>query len=91
MRRQPHSTDIVTVHSLKIFPEFFEAVRSGAKKAEVRDNDRNFKVNDTILLHEYENGIYTGEILCVRITYISDYNQPPGQVVLSIEVQSKEI
>ncbi|MBC1307915.1 DUF3850 domain-containing protein [Listeria booriae] len=89
MKKQPNFTGIVTIHSLKILPDFFEAVRSGAKKAEVRDNDRNFKVNDKILLHEYENGIYTGNILCVRITYISDYNQPAGQVVLSIEVQSK--
>ncbi|MBA3926559.1 DUF3850 domain-containing protein [Listeria rustica] len=91
MKKQAHSTEIVTVHRLKIAPEFFEAVQSGAKKAEVRNNDRNFKVNDTILLQEYENGRYTGNIVCVRVTYISDYNQPPGQVVLSIEVQSKEI
>lgn len=91
MKKQAYSTENITVHRLKIAPEYFEAVQSGAKKAEVRNNDRNFKVNDTILLQEYKNGRYTGNILCVRITYISDYNQPAGQVVLSIEVQSKGI
>ena len=34
------------VHELKCWPEYFEAVISGAKTFEVRKNDRDFAVRD---------------------------------------------
>lgn len=40
------------IHELKILPEYFNEIMYGRKKFEVRFNDRNFKVGDTLLLKE---------------------------------------
>lgn len=70
------------MHELKILPEFFKAVRSYDKRFEIRKNDRNFKVGDSILLREWdgENG-YTGRTYQAEITYITDFAQKYGYVV----------
>ncbi|WP_331384989.1 DUF3850 domain-containing protein [Bacillus badius] len=41
-------------HELKIYPQYFKAVVSGKKSFEIRKNDRDFKVGDTLLLHEFD-------------------------------------
>ncbi|WP_254698569.1 ASCH/PUA domain-containing protein [Parageobacillus sp. VR-IP] len=73
-------------HLLKIWPEYFEAVRSGKKTFEIRKNDRGFQVNDLLLLQEYnpKTQEYTGRELLVEVTYITDFGQPKNQVVISI-------
>ncbi|WP_409994247.1 ASCH/PUA domain-containing protein [Parageobacillus genomosp. 1] len=73
-------------HRLKIWPEYFEAVRSGKKTFEIRKNDRGFQVNDLLLLQEYnpKTQEYTGRELLVEVTYITDFGQPKNQVVMSI-------
>lgn len=46
----------MSTHHLKTWPEHFQAVKSGDKKAELRVNDRSFQVGDTLILEEYEPG-----------------------------------
>ena len=46
----------MTVHELKIWPEFFEPVASGVKTFEVRRDDRGFAVGDRLRLREWEPG-----------------------------------
>lgn len=62
------------VHALKIYPEYYEAVKSGKKPFEVRKNDRDFKVGDILALNEFDllerKGQYTGRAIFQRITYI---------------------
>ena len=63
------------VHALKIYPEYYEAVKSGKKPFEVRKNDRDFKVGDILALNEFdplegEKGQYTGRATFQRISYI---------------------
>ena len=61
------------IHVLKIHPEYFRAVKIGEKRFEVRKDDgRNFKVGDILVLQEYdaETGTYTGNKVQVKITYI---------------------
>lgn len=48
------------IHELKILPQYFEAVQSGLKTFEIRKNDRDYKVGDTLVLKEYNNEAYTG-------------------------------
>ena len=62
------------VHALKITPEYYEAVRAGIKKFEVRENDRNFKTGDYLALNELDDTRteYTGRAMLVKITYILD-------------------
>ncbi|WPH51275.1 DUF3850 domain-containing protein [Enterococcus faecalis] len=73
------------IHELKILPEYFEAVVSGDKRFEIRKNDRGYKVGDILRLNEYEDGKYTGNFHAAEITYITDYAQQDGYVVLGIK------
>lgn len=53
-----------TFHELKIRREFFDYVRFGVKKFEIRKDDRGFNVGDTLVLKEIdEAGNETGTIL----------------------------
>lgn len=59
------------IHELKIRPEYFKSVISGAKPFEIRKNDRDFKVGDIIALNEHDNESgYTGESAWFEITYV---------------------
>lgn len=44
------------IHELKIIPQYFEAVVKGIKTFELRKNDRDYKVGDTLLLKEWNIG-----------------------------------
>ena len=59
-------------HYLKTLPEYFNAVENGTKPFEVRKNDRNYQVGDTLHLQEYSNGAYTGREISKKICYILD-------------------
>lgn len=62
------------VHHLKTWTKYFVDAKSGIKPFEVRKNDRNFKVGDTLILNEYdpERQRYTGNWVAKSITYILD-------------------
>ena len=67
-------------HDLKTWPEFYKDVETGAKRFELRKNDRDFKVGDTLVLREWdpakltvlpaEPGDYTGKAVRVKVTYM---------------------
>lgn len=64
-------------HDLKSWPADFEAVRVGAKTAEIRRcDDRQFRVNDVLALHEFDpmanegKGEYSGRLIRVRCTQV---------------------
>lgn len=57
-------------HSLKTLQPYFNDVKSGSKTFEIRKNDRNFEIGDTILLQEYHDGGYTGAVIRRIITYV---------------------
>jgi Domain of unknown function (DUF3850) len=64
----------MTVHKLKTFPAFFKDVYWGRKKFEVRYNDRNFQVGDTLCLQEFDGmtQMYSGQEISKIVTYILD-------------------
>lgn len=79
------------IHVLKIWPEFYLQMRLGDKNFELRKNDRDYKVLDTIILREYRpgDGIYTGRILQTTIKYILHADGfaaglKPGYVILAL-------
>jgi hypothetical protein len=53
----------MTVHHLKTIPVFFSKVIKKQKPCEIRKNDRNFRVGDTLSLHEFDPDTvgYTGQ------------------------------
>lgn len=59
-------------HDLKIWPEFFADVASGAKTFEFRRDDRNYEVGDVLSLMEYspEAGAFTGREVEVDVTFV---------------------
>lgn len=76
----------VITHQLKILPEYFQAVIDGRKKAELRSNDRDFKVGDYLLLAEWdEEGFeYSGRKIVVEISDITQCDfAAPKLVMLS--------
>lgn len=78
------------MHELKILPEYFEAVTSGRKKFEIRKNDRDYKVGDLLYLREWNGENFTGDSYKAEVTYITDYAQKDGYVVMGIKVLEKE-
>lgn len=44
----------MTRHELKVHPQFWRGIVNGAKPFEVRRDDRNFRVGDTIDLREFD-------------------------------------
>ena len=57
-------------HELKILPKWFEDVHSNKKNFEIRKNDRDFKVGDTLILKEWYRGKYTDRYVLREIEYI---------------------
>lgn len=79
----------MTHHNLKCFVDHFQPIADKANKSQVRKNDRNFKINDTVTFHEgySENGdyIFTGRKISAVISHIDNYALQDGYVNLSLD------
>ncbi len=83
-------------HELKIWPQFFSSVLSGEKTCDLRKDDRAFRVNDILILREWEplTEQYTGRIVRRQITHLlhhdpragcaATYGLTPGYVIISL-------
>ena len=62
------------VHKLKSWPVFFQPVKDGDKRFEIRINDRDFEVDDQLCLEEWDPKVeaYTGQWALLPVTYIMD-------------------
>lgn len=80
------------VHELKIYPEFFHPVCTGNKHAELRKNDRDYQVGDTLHLYEYSHTTgRTSEYVNVIVTHIADVSDwLPDYVLLSIKIPDND-
>ncbi|SOD42430.1 DUF3850 domain-containing protein [Nitrosovibrio sp. Nv4] len=72
-------------HDLKSIPDHFQPSTEGRKTFEIRKDDRNFQVGDTVTLHEYCYDYYTGRQVSGRISYIDRFAQQEGYVVFALE------
>lgn len=86
-------------HELKTHPPHCADIQSGAKRVDVRLDDRGFSVGDVLVLREFLPDMYTyGERFCpahytgsvceVRVTHVlrGFGGLAPGYVALSIEL-----
>jgi Domain of unknown function (DUF3850) len=66
------------VHHIKSWPQYFAPIREGRRTHELRRNDRDFQVGDTMLLEEFDPQTqkYTGETCEVEITSMTSNIQP---------------
>jgi len=87
-----------TVHSLKSWPRFFEAIVRGERVHELRRNDRGFAVGDLCELREYDpaNNRFSGHVITVEVTSITSAEVPcavssealhPDFCILSIKLR----
>ena len=92
--------ETIVYHNIKTHPEPFKAVKDRIKNFEIRKNDRNYKVNDVLILEEYvpdghfedkdgnkNKAMYTGDALERKITYVLQggvYGIENGYVALGI-------
>ena len=60
------------VHILKTISPYYEAVGRRKKTFEIRRDDRNFQVGDTLILRHWDDirQMYTGYEINVTVTYI---------------------
>ena len=83
------------IHELKTWSEYFEEVFMGHKTFEVRKNDRDFKVGDTLILKEWNDfrEIFTGRELTKTVTYVfkgGSFGLEEGFVVMAIKSISED-
>ena len=76
-------------HMLKILPRYFEAVLSGDKTFEIRDNsDREFQTGDLVVLREMDitKSVFqfTGRSVEKQITYVTNFAQKENYVVFGM-------
>lgn len=82
------------IHELKILPEYYDAVRCGDKRFEIRKNDRNFHRGDILRLKEWDGENYTGEELDALVRYILyDFTGglQDGYCIMSIDTMMHDI
>jgi hypothetical protein len=87
-------SETMTVHKLKTWPPYFEAVERGEKNFEVRRDDRGFQKGDylELIFHSPDEQWRKREPIHKRITWIltgGQFGIEPGYVVLGLgEVDS---
>lgn len=78
-------------HELKTWMSYFHAIADGTKTFELRRDDRDFTIGDTLRLREieYGSGKYTGREARRVITYIlrreEDLGLADGFAILSLQ------
>jgi len=78
-------------HSLKVWPEYYHELDNNMKKFELRENDRDYRIFDYLILREYDpvNDKYTGRQLTRRVTSILHggiFGLPKTICVMSLDV-----
>ena len=82
-----------TIHTLKVWPNYFYALERGDKTFEVRRDDRGFQKGDILNLVEYdpkqltERTRLTGNAMEMLISYVltgGQFGIEPGYVVLGL-------
>ena len=82
--------EVMRVHYLKTWPAFFAAVKSGKKPFEIRKDDREYDVGDTLILQYWDpakaedgnpSSGYTGDEVRGEVEYLLLANDCPGGLV----------
>lgn len=64
MQRNPE------VHRIKVLVPYFQSLVDREKNFELRLNDRDYRVGDTVVLEEYTGEHYTGRGITRKIKYV---------------------
>lgn len=77
-------------HELKTWPAYFQLMLDEKKNFEIRENDRDFKVGDYLILKEFNSNKneYTGREFKVLVKYILSENpflDLGNKIIMAIE------
>ena len=80
--------NVEMTHELKIRPEYFGAVVLGYKTFELRKNDRDYHINDKLILKEWDTD-YTGRKIERYVSYVfrgtGEYGLQEGYCILGLK------
>ena len=81
----------MTTHELKTWPQYFSQIMHRNRSFETRINDRDFKINDYLLLNEWdpETEEYTGRFIMRHVVYIFEggfFGIPDNMVVMALNL-----
>lgn len=82
------------LHKLKLKKKYYKISEQGLKNFEVRKNDRNYKIDDLLLLCEINDELkFTGNSHLKQICYILDDSDfvKEGYVILGVEIIHTDI
>lgn len=85
----------MTIHSLKCWPEPFEALLAGRKTFDIRqETDRRFEPEDVLVLREWDPPAkkFTGRVLVRGVSYLARapaWGLPDGMVVMALARSSR--
>ncbi len=83
-----HDEQHPMTHTLKTWPEYYQAIIEGKKTFDIREDDRPFTVGDFVRLEEWNPTTkqLTGRIADYKITYLMRGGPfaVPGRVILSL-------
>ena len=82
----PDNAITPVIHDLKCWPEFFWPLMSGEKPFEIRTDDRGYQIGHYLREREYDpqTQTYSGQSGLFLVTYMTDFGQPEGQVVMAV-------
>ena len=83
----PTNKRLPIIHELKTVNPYFDQVSDYVKRFELRFDDRDFMVGDTLILKQYAYNKPTGTLIERKITYIlrSFKGLQKGYVILGME------
>lgn len=74
------------VHRLKTLQPYFNDVKDKEKNFELRQNDRDYQVGDTLILNEWTGSFFTGAGVTRKIKYVlkdcPEFGLTPGYCIL---------
>lgn len=77
-------------HELKTIQPYFELIQLGVKTFEIRKNDRDYKVDDYLMLKEYDpdTGYVDSKPVIARIKYILNNEEyvAKDHICMAVEV-----
>lgn len=81
-------------HELKTWPAEFQAIAEERKRFDLRKNDRDYRLGDSLLLREFnpDTQAYSGRYILAKVTYIlygGSYGLPEPLCIMSIRWEAK--
>jgi len=74
-------------HYIKCEANYYQAIERGEKKFEVRKNDRDYRLFDSVFLEESANGVktgrFTGRLVIRYILYGPAFGLPEGYCIFN--------